>query len=139
MEERRYYQWVISTLMENINEYENRFKVTLFDGEIRYLLPVFCYMITDWPEGQQVCNIKRNASRSRFNCRACLTPVDEFSNTNKGLVFKRREEDEHLILQKKTRARRPYTRKPGKEQSANAQVACCLLYCTMLARNLLAI
>ena len=48
------YQWTLKQVLDNISSYKNGFTVTLFNGEIKWLVPVFAMMKTDWPEGQQV-------------------------------------------------------------------------------------
>ena len=87
---RRLYQWTLKQVLDNINSYKNGFTVTLFNGEVKWLVPVFAMMKTDWPEGQQVCNMKRGATVSKRVCRVCLCPTDEFANTEKGCGYHRR-------------------------------------------------
>ena len=112
-EERKYYQWVMRQLARNLNQYKDGISVTLFDGVTRNLLPVYCYSISDWPEGQKLTNIKEGASTSFYNCRTCMTPTAEFGNTQRGLVYPRRVESELELLRKNTRDRKPGTRYPG--------------------------
>ena len=90
---RQYHQWVIRQYMDNINSYKDGFLVRLFNGTVKWLLPVFCLGKTDWPEGQTFMNMMQGASQCYRNCRVCLTPTDEFSLTERGLVYERREQE----------------------------------------------
>ena len=111
--EREYYHWAIRQVMEVLGSYERGIKLVLYDGQLRYLLPLYCMSITDWPEGQKLTNLKEGASNSPFNCRVCLTSTFEFSNTEAGLVAPRRTELRMETLRRVTRERVPGSRYPG--------------------------
>ena len=87
---RKLYQWCLKQLLDNISQYRNGFTVTLYNGVVKWLVPVFCMMKTDWPEGQQVANMKRGATGSKRVCRCCTCPTKAFANTPKGCNYMQR-------------------------------------------------
>ena len=122
---RHYHQWIIRQFMDNIDSYKDGFLVRLYNGEEKWLLPVFCLGKTDWPEGQTFVNMMQGASQCYRNCRVCLTPTVEFSSTERGLIYERRE-------QKKTEEVAGYWREQvdtqavgaiGKKQTAQTEIS----------------
>lgn len=61
------------------------------DGKVRWLLPTFCMMQTDWPEGQKATCVRAGATTSKVCCRCCFHPTAEFSVTENGLTYPYRE------------------------------------------------
>lgn len=66
--ERDFYQWVLGCLMKNIEKYKDGILIQLYNGEVKWLVPFLSHVITDWPEGQQMCGMKQGATSSqRYN------------------------------------------------------------------------
>lgn len=97
---RLFHQWVLRQLVENIESYRNGVTVTLFSGRTLWLIPVISHVISDWPEGQEMMNMKQGAGVSARNCRVCWTPTNEFAKSNEGLVYRRRRQGETEELSK---------------------------------------
>ena len=72
---RIFYQWILEQLFDNVAEYKDGFEVKLFNGQIKWLVPVINMIKSDWPEGQRVLNMKEGASTSKNNCRLCRCPT----------------------------------------------------------------
>lgn len=62
------------------------------DGKVRWLVPMFCAMLTDWPEGQAATCVRAGATVSKRNCRVCLCPTAEFNQTERGVCYRLREQ-----------------------------------------------
>jgi hypothetical protein len=92
--ERKFNQWVMKQIVEKVEEYRNGFLVEPYDKVTRWLVPVLCFALTDWPEGQSMSGMKAGASSSKRNCRCCLHPTIEFSDTANGCVYPRRQQRE---------------------------------------------
>lgn len=54
------------------------------NGEIKWLVPVIAFVITDWPEGQSMSLTKAGATTSKRNCRLCTKPTLLFNHTDDG-------------------------------------------------------
>ena len=63
-EERKFYQWVLKQLVDNVAKYKDGVMIKLYDGTLKWLVPYISHVITDWPEGQQMCGMKQGASSS---------------------------------------------------------------------------
>ena len=61
------------------------------DGKVRWLLPIFCMMQTDWPEGQKATCVRAGATVSKRACRCCYHPTAEFSTTEHGISYPYRD------------------------------------------------
>lgn len=90
---RMVHQWVLSQVLRNIAEYRDGFLLEV-DGKTRWLVPVFCMMLTDWPEGQAAVLVRAHATKSKRNCRVCLHPTVEFADTSGGVVYELRKQQE---------------------------------------------
>ena len=80
---RRFYHWVVAELVKNVEEYRSGLWLRV-GGEMRWLVPVICMVITDWPEGQAMSLTKAGATASVRNCRVCEHPTKEFNITKDG-------------------------------------------------------
>lgn len=89
---RRYRQWVIRQVVDNLELYRHGFIVKV-QGVVRWLIPYIHSILTDWPEGQQTANFFEGAVTSRENCRACRRHVSDFANTSPPLVEDMRDQD----------------------------------------------
>lgn len=84
--------------MDNIEEYRHGFRYRCPDGVRRWMVPVLSFGITDWPEGQAMTMTGAGATESKANCRFCLHPTRRMSNTEDGVTYGRRKQEETMRL-----------------------------------------
>lgn len=79
---RAFYQEVLASIVDNIEEYKDGFWLQLpFEAAPRLFVPRLAYMCTDWPEGQSCTCVFAGATKSRRNCRMCMQKRENYGDT----------------------------------------------------------
>ena len=76
---RELYHWVVKKLVASIEKYRDGIIIQL-NGEKVTMVPVICFVLTDWPEGQKMASMYASPVGPVANCRVCLRETKDFGN-----------------------------------------------------------